>query len=177
MTVAVSVLIFLGLLFLRSAFAKLRKPSAFLAILQRYPGGPWFRTARRATLLPALELVLAGALLLPSRFSRLGGGYGTIALIILASAGIYGRYRRGEKRFVCGCSSNLQEETTVTSMLVRNGVLLLAACYGISAKWPSPSPIYYAMALGLLFAFDLFRTSLIQNERIRNWKTPSRPPS
>jgi Methylamine utilisation protein MauE len=177
MTMAVSVFIFLGLLFLRSALAKLRKPAVFWAILQRYPCGAWFRTVRRATLLPALELVLAGALLLPLRLPRIATGYAATAFIILASAGIYGRYRRGEKRFACGCSGNLEEETAVSSMLVRNGALLLSACYAISAKWRSASPIDYAMGLALLFAFDLFRTALIQNERIRNWKTLSKSPS
>ena len=108
MTLVGSVYIFLGLLLLRSAVAKLRKPAVYWSILQRYPGGVWFRTARLARLLPALELALAGALLLPLRLSRIPAGDRTLGFFILASAGILARFRRGEEEFACGCSGNLQ---------------------------------------------------------------------
>lgn len=176
MSLSDSVAIFLGLLLARSALTKLRQPLAFWSILQRYPAGAWFRTAKVAGLVPALELMLAVALLAPFQTSRLLAAYGMLAFIVLASAGIYARYRRGEERFVCGCSGNLEEETTVPTMMLRNAVLLVAVVYALSARWPPVAPLDYAMGLALLFAFDLFQAALIQNERIRKWTTPPKSP-
>jgi hypothetical protein len=170
MTLAPSAYAFLAALLVRSAWAKIRRPEVFQTILEAYPFGSRLRVLHAARLAPAVELVLAGALALPVPAARLFGGCGTIAFIIFASAAIYVRYLRGEKRFACGCSGNLEEQTDASGMLIRNGLLLLVTAYALAGYARASSPVDYGLGLALLLAFDLSHTALQWEGRVRNWK-------
>ena len=165
------IVVFLGLMQLRSAMAKLRRPVVFWSILQRYPGGSWITSLRRAMAVPALEMAFAAALLLPFSWTRLPACYGLLTFVAFASAAIYRRYHRGEDRFACGCSANLEEEMRASGMLLRNGVLLLAISYSLFGLGCPGSILEYGMGLALLLAFDLFQATLVAEGRVRQWKT------
>jgi hypothetical protein len=166
---APSACVFLGWLQARSAVAKLRRPGVFQSILQRYPFGARLQRLGGAKLVPAAELAMAGALLLPVPQIRLLGCCAMLAFLALASAAIYGRYRRGEQQFACGCSGNLEEQTYVSGMLIGNGLLLLVTAYGLAGYAQTASPADYGIGLALLLAFDLFHTALTEEGRVRSW--------
>jgi hypothetical protein len=170
MILATPVRLFLGFMLLYGAWSKLRKPTIFWSVLQRYPVAGWFRSAGAAKVVPVVEMILAGALLLPFPLTCALGCYGTLAFILVASAAIHRRYRRGETWFACGCSSNLEEEMPASSLLLRNGVLILAVAYAIVAPWHAGTLADYGMGLALLLAFELFQRALVQEGRVRMWK-------
>jgi len=170
MILAPSVCVFLGWLQARSALAKIRRPAIFQSILQAYPSGSRLRELGAAKLVPVTELALAGALLLPVPAVRLAGCCGMLLFLVLASAAIYGRYRRGEERFACGCSGNLEEQTAASSMLGRNGLLLLATFYAAVGYARTSSAVDYGIGMALLLAFELAQTALVQEGRVRSWK-------
>jgi len=165
-----SLCVFLGLLQVRAAWAKFRRPAVFQSILRRYPLGSWLGAAGAAKLVPAAELILACALLAPVRLARLWGCWGMLAFLVAASAAIYRRYRKGEERFACGCSGNLEEETPVWGMLVRNTALLCVSAVALLASSGHTAPVDYAVGLAFLLAHDLLETALIQEGRVRSWK-------
>ena len=69
-----------------------------------------------------------------------------------------------------------KEETRVSNMMIKNGVLVFSVCYAISANWSSGAPIDYAMGMALLFAFDLFQTALTMREKLRKWESQAKSP-
>jgi Methylamine utilisation protein MauE len=171
MTLSSSIFAFVGFLQLRSAIAKIRQPAVFWAILQRYPGIVWVRNSKLALLVPATEAVLGTGLLLPFFWTRLPAGFGVALFLILASAAIYWRYHRGEKRFACGCSTDLAEELPASAMLLKNALLFLVTSYAMWAHWKPVSAGDYGLGAALLLAFNLLDTALAQEGRIHNWKS------
>jgi hypothetical protein len=174
MILAPSVCVFLGWLEARSAMAKIRRPAVFESILQAYPFLSWLQSpklyASAARLVCVAELALAGTLLLPVPAIRLAGCCGMFVFLLLASAAIYGRYRNGEKQFACGCSGNLDEQATASSMMLRNALLLFATLYGAAGYVGPASSADYGIGLALLLAFDLSQAAAIQEGRVRSWK-------
>jgi hypothetical protein len=167
---AFSVCVFLAALHARSAIAKIRQPRVFQTILNNYPLGSQLQRRGMSSLIPSLELLLAGALLIPAAPVRLAGCLGVLAFIASASAAIYVRRRRGEERFACGCAGNLEEQSDAGDMLLRNALLLAAACYAAAAGRGGGSAVDYALGAALLLAFDLAQAAMIQEGRVRNWK-------
>jgi hypothetical protein len=171
MTLSSSTFAFVGFLQLRSAMAKIRQQDLFWSIVKRYPGAAWVRNSKLALLVPAAELALGTGLLLPFSRTQLVACLGVAIFLVLASVAIYLRYRRGEKIFPCGCSSNLAEELPASSMLLKNTLLLLITCYAMRSHWTPVSPADYGLGAALLLAFDLLDTALVQEGRIRIWKS------
>lgn len=169
MTLSSAIYVFLGMTQLRSAVAKIRHSSSFRNILRSYPGLVRYST-RLAMLVPTAEISLAIGFLFPSAWTHLGCGYGMVLFLIIASVAIVFRYRRGEKMFACGCSSNLAEELPVDSMLLKNAVFLGSASYAIWRSNPRISLFDYALGAALLLAFDLFNAALVQEGRVRSWQ-------
>jgi hypothetical protein len=164
-----SVCVFLGLLQMRLGWAKFRRPEVFQSILRRYPLASWLGVAGMAKLITAAEMMLACALLAPVRLARLCGCWGLLVFLVAASVAIYSRYRKGEERFACGCSGNLEDETQVWGMLVRNTALLCVTTIALLISSGQIAPMNYAIGLSFLLAYDLFETALIQEGRARSW--------
>lgn len=124
----------LALLFAAAAGHKLRDPGAFVGTVRDYrilPVGP---AAAFARVLPAVELGLGVALLLPG----LGAGpaWGAAALLALYSAAIGWNLARGRTSIDCGCLGPAGRAALSPALLARNalvlgGCLLLAAPLGV----------------------------------------------
>lgn len=170
MNIAPVLCAFLGFLLLRSAAAKLRNPAAFQSILERYPGAVRLRWLRPARLAPWFEFLLAAGLLLPLSVTRAPSAWGTLFFLLLASAAIFERYRRGEERFACGCSAEMETEMPALGILARNGMLLLASAAALAGPLSAVSLSHYGLGLALLLALDLVEAALAQEGRIRAWK-------
>ena len=142
--------------------------TVFARILEKYPRGT--RLAGAGWVIPAAETVLAGALLAPWAATHIWGCWGMTAFLMAASGAIYGRYRRGEEQFACGCSGNLEEESRAAGMLVRNALLLAATVFATVGWRVAIKPAHYAIGLALLLAFDLMEAARTQEGRIHSWK-------
>src|SRR5947209_5767193 len=93
---------FLGMLFLTSAWSKLRDPHAFLRISRDFPRPPWLSPRFLARAVPVLELILAAGLLGWPVWSVLPPSLGASLFLLSVSSAIAVRVARGEREFACG---------------------------------------------------------------------------
>lgn len=115
----------LALLFGWSAVHKLRDIEAFRVALEGYDllPAPWAVPA--GALLIATEVGVAAGLLLP-RVAPLAAVAGAGLLVVYALA-IAVNLRRGRRDIDCGCGGPAGRQTISAAMVVRNGLLALAA--------------------------------------------------
>lgn len=114
----------LGTLLLLGAADKLRERERFRAVVEDYALLPPALVPAFALALPLAE-VLAGLLLLPAATRGLGAALAA-AVLGLASAAVAINLRRGRTAIDCGCGGAAHTPLSA-GLLVRNGVLLLAA--------------------------------------------------
>lgn len=165
-----------GLGFLVSAWAKLRDIESFRAICAGYPGAARFGLRTTSSLILSGEFAIGAALLAPhdgsSRFALAAALLWTAA----TTAAVAGRRLRGERKFRCGCGTDLSEESSALWLLVRNvliaaGLLAAAAGGDLRATAPLDSIPQTMAAVGLLLGIQLLKTAISTLRRVREWRT------
>ena len=119
----------LGALFVMSGVLKARDPSAFATEVANYQWLPSFPQAAPliATLLPSLEVILGGALLVGSRAWARAGALLALGLLGVFTVAVTSVVLRGVN-ISCGCFGN--DSGAVTWLTVGRNVVLFA-----SAAW------------------------------------------
>ncbi|MBS0393223.1 MAG: methylamine utilization protein MauE [Proteobacteria bacterium] len=117
----------LGLLLAQAAAGKWRRHEEFAAVLANYRLFPAALVRPLAWLVPAIETVLAGGLLLPA--TRASAALVGAALMLAYAGAITVNLRRGRLDLDCGCAGPAERRPIAPWMLVRNA--LLAAAFGL----------------------------------------------
>ncbi len=161
---------FLGALLLSSAWAKLQAPEEFRAIAAAYPFARWLPVRYWAPLVGPLEALLGGFLLVLHPFVAVAALAASLFFLGLATGGVAWRLSRGERRFRCGCGTNLEDEVSPVGVFLRNGLLFALAVVGIvsvvqAAAWPGTPlmPVY-------LTGFGLLLCQLLTEAGLRAWR-------
>jgi len=125
----------LALLFAVAAGHKARDLARFRAILAEYRLLPAAATWPVAILVPAAELVTAGALTVSAGDA---GPLSAAGMLALYTAAIVINLARGRREIDCGCAGPLRRQTLGGWLVVRNGALLAAAigCLAPTAARP-----------------------------------------
>lgn len=111
----------LAVILLVAASHKLRAPHRFARQLEAYELLPHRLIGPVARILPALEVIIALALLVPAL--RHFAGAAATGLLLLYTAAIALNLWRGRRDIECGCSGPGIERSLDASLIVRNGVL------------------------------------------------------
>ncbi len=135
--------VLLSATFLQAGVQKIRYHAQLGGVISNYrilppalvPVASWF--------LPAAELALGVALLVPSRGSALAAA----GLISLFSAAIVINLARGRTHIDCGCFQSGLRQELGWEIVWRNAVLLLMAAY--TAAFPVRPPAFICMVAGL----------------------------
>lgn len=127
------ILIFLGLLFLSSALAKLRNPERFAAAVAGYDLLPALLVQPFARALPIVEAATGAACL--AGIGLAGGG--ALLLLTAFSAGMLWNIGRGRTAVDCGCLGGVRAEPVSWSVILRNALLALLSLAAIVASTPS----------------------------------------
>jgi hypothetical protein len=163
----------LGLSFLISAWTKAHDMEAFRLIAMGYPGVSRLGVRASASIIVLAETVI-GTALIGAMWRTDIGATAAILWIVTASGAIALRRMRGEKRFQCGCGSDLSEETSAALLLVRNTLLLagLAAVLAFTSDQPISSSELTAdllTAAAVLLSIHLLRAATRTWRRVREW--------
>jgi hypothetical protein len=169
---AVAVVLVLG------ALAKLRALEAFCLICSAYPGAAQLGVSTIAYGAVAAELVCGTLVLLPDRALNRAGLFASCTFIAATTVAVALRWRRGEKRFQCGCGTDLDAETSPQAILGRNIVaavaLITAACGTVVERRVDPTDWLACMlaAAGLVALWHLIAAARLTWMRIHEWPAP-----
>lgn len=160
----------LAALLLLGAWAKLRDPALFRAVVDGYELLPERWAAPLALALPCAE-ALAGALLLPLA-TRSAGALLAAALIGAVTLAVLAALARGRGGIDCGCGGAASDVPIGAGLVARNGVLIMLA---LAAALPAqPRVLSWIDALTIagstlfmLGAWTLANTLLAQQPRLR----------
>ena len=134
-----------ALLFAAAAAQKLRAPAHFAEVFAAYRLLP-AATARLAVLVPLLESLVAGGLLVAAT-RRGAAGVGALLLATYAAA-IAINLRRGRLELACGCGGANERRPIAPWMVVRNlllaGALLLLVLPWRSRPWSAADAVTIA---------------------------------
>lgn len=167
-----------GVMLVASGVTKLRHIGEFREVVTGYSRPGWRFPGALAGWVAPTELLLAMALLSLDRPLGLLGLLGTLAFVAGATGLIAARWMAGERRFRCGCGTDLREEQDASGLLVRN--LLLIAGLSLTlllslAAAPDPHvgrsviPTYLT-GVGLAVLGALAVRGLRAWRAIRQWK-------
>jgi uncharacterized membrane protein len=130
---ALSLSLFLAVILLSAASHKLRARDRFARQLADYALLPESTIGWVARLLPALEVLVGVALLVPAL--RTVGAIAAALMLVLYSAAIAINLLRGRRDIDCGCSGPGLERPLGAPLIVRNAVLLgMAALVALPAS-------------------------------------------
>lgn len=115
----------LALLLLAGAWHKLREPGPFSEVLMAYGLGPAALARTAATLVPAMELLLAGGLWLSPWPSK--AALATGVLFLLYAAMMAASLLQGRRLADCGCRTMGAGSRLRPALLLRNAGLVLVA--------------------------------------------------
>jgi len=136
----------MSLLLFTAAWHKWRAPREFELNLGAYQVLPARTVPALSRVIPALEAVVAAALLLPA--TRSAAAWGGVALLLLYAGGIAVNLRRGRTDVDCGCAGP-GERRPIASWMVARNLLLAAALIGASFGWTSrPAGIVDSLSVG-----------------------------
>ena len=155
----------LALIFVGSAWHKLRAPRAFAEVVRAHEVLPELLAPPFARALPVAELASAGLLLMPATAATgaaLGG-----ALLLGYSASVALNLTRGRRSIDCGCSW-VGASTPLTPGLLLRNVLLLGAAVLASASFAGRAltlldGISGLLAVGVLLLVYLATERLLAN--------------
>lgn len=116
-----------------AALHKFRDPAHFSATLADYGLLPGLLVPVASWLLPALELAVAGTLVLPG--TRAMGGVAAALLLGTYTLAIGINLARGRRAIDCGCGDPAQRQGLSAWLLVRNGALV-----GLALLCAAPAP-------------------------------------
>lgn len=134
--------VYVGLVFLAAAIAKLRHRDLLPGVIANYRLLPAALVAPAAMLLPPVELLVAVGLLAGNRPMAVASA---MALLLVFAAAMTVNIRRGRRHIDCGCSHAGLRQQLGWPMVVRN--LLMAAALGLRLAVPgNPTPVDIALA-------------------------------
>jgi hypothetical protein len=145
------------LLFAGAAGHKLRDLKQFAQVFAAYDIAPLLIRWRVSWLVPALEMVLAVALVLPA--SRAAASIMAAALLLIYALAIGINLRAGRDAIACGCGGPDQQRPIAAWMVWRN--VLLAVLLGLSLlpwstrplEWMDGATVGFGLvAIGLLYS-------------------------
>ena len=116
----------LALLFAAAAWHKTSDHIRFGAVLRAYDLLPSWLVAPATRLLPLLEASIAFGLLYPP--TRQAAAIAALPLLALYTAAIYVNIARGRRDIDCGCFAASARVPLSNWLVVRNAVLIVAAC-------------------------------------------------
>lgn len=143
-----------AVLFAAAAIGKLRKPATFTATLQAYRVVPAALAPMLALALPALELLVALALLL--RAPRSAAALTAAALLLLYASAIALNLLRGRRDLDCGCAGFGRRRAIAPWMLTRNALLAALALGAAAHTTPRPLEPTDALTVAGALAVLLF---------------------
>jgi hypothetical protein len=136
----------LSLLFVWAASHKLRDLSGFRTALISYELLPSRVIGAFAVLLIAMEIAVAAGLWLPGRAAPAAGA--AAGLLAVYGGAIAVNLVRGRRDIDCGCAGAAAERPLSGALVVRNGVLLLAALMLTLPATPRPLMWVDAVTIG-----------------------------
>jgi hypothetical protein len=116
----------LALLFAAAAWHKVSDRIRFGAVVRAYNLLPSWLAAPAARLLPLLEVSIAIALLYPP--TRQAAALAAVPLLVLYTTAISVNLARGRREIDCGCFAASARVPLSNWLVLRNGVLMVAAC-------------------------------------------------
>lgn len=132
----------LALLFVVAAGHKLRASARFRATFADYRILP----AAAAPLVPALELGVAGLLVVPA--TAAAGKIGAAALLLVYAAAVAVNLRRGRTDLDCGCAGPAARRPIGGWLVVRNAAVAAAALAALAPVRPRPLVVLDALTAG-----------------------------
>ena len=156
----------LAAVLLIGAQAKLREQEIFRGAIDAYRLVPQAAVAPLALLLPLVEAVTGGLLLVTS--TRALGAALAIALLLLVTGAVAVNLRRGRDRIDCGCGGEIHTPLSL-GLVARNAVLMGLAL--VAAAPPTPPRAtngldLFAIAASTLFLLGLYSvaTTLLSHQ-------------
>jgi len=161
--------------FLISVWAKIREMEAFRLICAGYPGISIIGVRAAASLILLAEAAIGVALLIPYRQSLSSGIAASLVWIAAASSVIALRRLRGERKFRCGCGSDLSKETSAEWLLVRNAIVMAALATvlvlgGVKSVTAFEVISDLLTALGVVLGIYLLAAAARTWRQVREWQ-------
>jgi hypothetical protein len=151
--------VYVGLVFLAAAIAKLRHRDLLPGVIANYRLLPAALVAPAALLLPPVELVVAIGLLACNRPLAV---VAAVVLLLVFAAAMAINIRRGRRHIDCGCGHAGLRQQLGWPMVGRN--LVMAAVLGLRLAAPGePTPLEFALAAvagGIFYLLTLMFNAL-----------------
>lgn len=160
---------FIAALSLHSAGSKLADSRNFRAILREYSALP--NSPLLATLVPLTEIAIGLLVLSQNLWLCRLGLLGFAAFLVMVTGVISIRAFRGERKFRCGCSGDLNREHDARLLITRNLALFL--CTGAAWAWIAEPAEGWPAALsgvGLFAITQLLTAAWTAREAVNEWK-------
>ena len=122
--------LFLASLFIRAVYAKLQFPSQFTDAVRGYELVPSSLAGTFAAGLLAIEILIAGALLIPNFAPLAAWAAGFVLALYSLAIGI--NLARGRRDIDCGCAGPLARQT-LHEMLIARNLVYVALAFGAAA--------------------------------------------
>jgi hypothetical protein len=163
-----------GVTLLLGASIKARDMEAFRLASGGYPGAARFGVAAVSNLFVGSEFVSGALIVAPDPYcSRVGLACG-ILLTFVATMAVALRWRRGERRFRCGCGTDLNADSSAHILLARNVLFILTLSAAAATTNDGPSDVWelsqqYLTAIGIVVSVHLLASARLTRTRIMEW--------